>query len=92
MQDHYTFDISDCYSPEDIHEVIKASFDLPMYYGGNLDALHDVLTEINYTADIEFTGCAQASAIIGAKYIRSLKKMCGDAAKENSKLAISFKD
>ena len=32
-------------SNADLHNTFAASLDLPDWYGGNLDALHDVLTE-----------------------------------------------
>lgn len=92
MSRKYTFDISKCFSPEDIHSVIADEFDLPEYYGGNLDALHDVLTDVSDPVEITFVGTETASVVIGEKFIRSLKRMCEAAAKENDKLTIVFED
>ena len=86
----FTFDISTCYSPDDLHSLLADSLPLPEYYGGNLDALYDVLTEPHERWKISFEGCKAAEALIGAKYMRSFKKMCADACKDNSELEISF--
>lgn len=41
----YTIDCSKLNDKENAHEYLKKVFDLPEYYGKNLDALHDVLSE-----------------------------------------------
>ncbi len=86
----FTFDLSACYSPEDVHDVIRDALPLPEYYGGNLDALYDVLTDPHDPWELKFTGCLTAEAIVGAKFMRSLKRMCADAAKENGMLSVEF--
>ena len=88
----YEFDLSDCYSPEDVHRAIAERLPLPEYYGGNLDALYDVLTEPRAKWRLTFTGCATASAVVGGKYMRQLKKMCERATAENSELEVIFID
>ena len=50
LKTHYyrldTFDCSAWGSVEDMHEAIAAGLDFPDYYGRNLDALNDCLTDI----------------------------------------------
>ena len=41
----YEIDLSGVYNPDNLHEVIAEVLPLPDYYGGNLDALHDCLTD-----------------------------------------------
>ena len=38
-------DFSGCRYVYDVHSEIKNALDFPDYYGGNLDALHDCLTD-----------------------------------------------
>lgn len=38
-------DASDLQSAADVHRQLKLLLDLPDYYGGNADALHDCLSE-----------------------------------------------
>ncbi|MCR5451461.1 MAG: barstar family protein [Lachnospiraceae bacterium] len=85
----YEFDLSGCFSPDDIHGLIAEKLPLPEYYGGNLDALYDVLTEIS-GVKIVFGGTDAAVAIVGEKYMRRFKKMCDNAAEENKGIEIVF--
>ena len=41
----YIIDLSGVSTEEDVQERLSESLPLPDYYGGNLDALYDVLTE-----------------------------------------------
>lgn len=88
----FTFDLTECYSPDDLHDLLKTKLPLPEHYGGNLDALYDVFTEPHEPWQLTFTGCKAASALIGAKYMRSFKKMCEDATGESPELEIVFED
>ncbi|GHU74766.1 hypothetical protein FACS1894188_04070 [Clostridia bacterium] len=38
-------DFSNCKSVSDIHELLSDRLEFPEWYGKNLDALHDLLTE-----------------------------------------------
>ena len=42
----YTVDFSEVENYMDIHEVLKRDLEFPDYYGGNLDALNDCLTDM----------------------------------------------
>ncbi len=86
----YIFDLESCYSPDDIHSMIAHRLQFPEYYGYNLDALYDLLTDLPYDCRIIFTGCDSASAIIGTRFMHNLKKACNDAADYNSHLNIEF--
>ena len=88
----YYFDLSACYSPEDVHDVIRDVLPLPEYYGGNLDALYDVLTDPHAPWELAFTGCGTAEAIVGAKFVRALKRTCEDAQEESGELTVTFED
>ena len=40
-------DCTGIYSKEDLHRIFRESLDFPAWYGNNLDALYDCLTEIS---------------------------------------------
>ncbi len=86
---NYEIDLSGVYNPDDLHEVIAKVLPLPEYYGGNLDALHDVLTDICEDTRISFVNSYEAEVMM-PKYMASLKRMCRDTQAENERLAISF--
>ncbi len=46
--DAIVLDLSACGDREDLYAVLREGMDLPEYFGGNLDALWDVLTEPAY--------------------------------------------
>ena len=87
----YEIDLSGVYNPDDLHEVIGEALPLPEYYGGNLDALHDVLTDFFEETEITFRNVFEVSVMM-PKYIVALKRMCGDAAEENPNLTVNFED
>ncbi len=88
----FSFDLTECYSPDDIHSLLSDKLPLPEYYGGNLDALHDVLTSPHKPWHLSFSGMKAAEALVGAKYMRNFKRMCAHAAAESDELEISFSD
>ena len=46
-------DFSDCTAIGEVHQIIQEELELPIWYGGNLDALWDSLVGIMYTpADV----------------------------------------
>ena len=61
----------------------------PNYYGRNLDALHDCLTEVNEPTHIIFEYCNEALLSLGS-YGAALLKVLNVSAEENSLLSISF--
>lgn len=68
-----------------VHECIKAGLELPDYYGKNLDALHDCLSEMT---DCEITliniGALYSLDIIGIKIL----KVFEEAADTNDTILI----
>ena len=42
-----TLDFKDLYTPRQMHEYIAQMLEFPEYYGKNLDALHDCLTDLS---------------------------------------------
>ena len=85
----YTIDLNSVYNADELHAEIRGVLPVPEFYGNNLDALHDVLTDFHEPCRIEFRNLTEAE-ITMPKYIRSLKKMCEDVMKENEKVEIVF--
>ena len=67
---------------ESAHNVIKEAFNFPDYYGRNLDALWDMLSEMSDPVKITLTGSSQARKALG-KYFVDIIKVFYDAAKED---------
>lgn len=55
-----TVDIGKIKTKEELHELLKNSLGFPDYYGMNLDALHDCLTDINEELEVVVFGVRNA--------------------------------
>ena len=54
IPEHYTVDLSSVTDLWDFHDIIAEALDFPDYYGCNLDALWDCLTDLAWDIRIEF--------------------------------------
>ena len=43
----FVLDVSACETAEDLHRALAEGLHFPAWYGGNLDALHDCLTDLH---------------------------------------------
>lgn len=64
------------------HTYLQEMLDFPEYYGKNLDALYDCLTELDET-EVRFFNLENADP-----YFEKVLRVFRDAAKRNSKLTI----
>ena len=48
----FVLDVSACESVEDLHRALAEGLHFPAWYGGNLDALHDCLTDLNEPTEL----------------------------------------
>ena len=85
----FTIDLNGLYSADELQQEVEKVLPVPDYYGGTLDALADVLSEVSEDWRITWLGTEFAEAVMG-KYIRNLKRMCERAAAENSHLSFQF--
>ncbi len=44
--DTYVIDVSNAQNRNDLHDILSKSLDLPSYYGRNLDALYDCMSDL----------------------------------------------
>lgn len=76
-------------SREEIQEYIAKQMDFPIYYGRNLDALYDCLTDIMEPMAI---GCyfSERQQPELEEYMEKLKETFTDAEEDNHNLAVFF--
>lgn len=85
--DNLTVDLSDIKTVEKLHEALKEAFEFPEYYGGNLDALHDCLTDIAVTATeadpvtVTFAGYKKAKRALGSDF-HNFRNVLNDVSEE----------
>ena len=60
----YVLDGKKMVSREETHAYLKETFGFPDYYGNNLDALHDCLTEMG-EMEVEIENTAEMLAALG---------------------------
>ncbi|MBQ7216847.1 MAG: barstar family protein [Synergistaceae bacterium] len=68
---------------DEAHKYLREALDFPEYYGGNLDALHECLTELD-GAVIEFVNTDKVSG----GYFARVMEVFTDSAEENPALKI----
>ncbi len=85
----YDISLRQIYTANELHAQMAESLPLPDYYGGNLDALYDVLTEQGEGWFLHFFECDEAKAALG-KYFERFQIMCQKAQSNNPKLEIIF--
>ncbi|MDO5390825.1 MAG: barstar family protein [Eubacteriales bacterium] len=78
---------SEFYTPEELQEYIRTELDFPDYYGENLSALYDCLTESTEELFLEFDLDSFPDDIM-KEYIKKVWKVCEDAVEENELLEL----
>lgn len=74
-------DLGGIKNKSDLHDLLSESLHFPEYYGRNLDALFDLLTEPHEMWNITFKNTAAAKNVLG-DYFRLLKETFTDAEEE----------
>lgn len=74
-----------------LHEKLTELLSFPEWYGRNLDALHDLLTDISEDTIITFTEFSALEENLG-RYSLLLRKVISDAAEANNKLSFEILD
>ena len=52
----FVLDVSACESVEDLHRALAEGLRFPAWYSGNLDALHDCLTDLDEPPELIVRG------------------------------------
>ena len=72
---------------EMLHDILSAGLNLPAWYGRNLDALYDCLTDFKTETVIVLRNRAALEENLGA-YGRSLVRLLGDVFQENARVRL----
>lgn len=72
-------DLNNVKSEQEVHLLLKEQLEFPDYYGGNLDALHDMLTEISENVCLEITWCNEEASGMHS-FGKKLERVMEDAA------------
>ena len=63
----------------------------PDWYGGNLDALHDCLTDITEPTELVIRGGAALETALGG-YAAALQRVLADCAAENEMFSVTWEE
>lgn len=83
-------DLSKVTTEKKLHDTLQKGLSLPDYYGKNLDALHDCLTDIMEPTDITFVGYKPAKKALEAAFY-AFRNVVEDSAEENENLTIRWR-
>lgn len=85
----FYIDMSEVTTKEELQELLVKELPLPDYYGRNLDAFNDVLTEFGNGWNIIFYNTKRAGIKLG-KYYDALRRLCSEASEDMTDLKIRF--
>ena len=71
----YVLDGKKMVSKEEAHKYLKETFGFPEYYGENLDALHDCLTEMT-DVEVEFLNADDMLGAVGKYGEKLFQVLC----------------
>ena len=101
MEQVFYIDLMGISGKDELHALLQKELPLPAYYGCNLDAFYDVLTDKGEGWNIIFYNCSKMAVARTAldeneitddikSYFQSVRKMCSRAASECFNLKIRF--
>ena len=76
-------------SMSDIHNLFAGELDFPQWYGKNLDALYDCLSDVTEEVEITIENSAELMENLGISFER-LCALLNDVSEENEKISVSF--
>jgi ribonuclease inhibitor len=86
---HVTLSCYAIHSKEDLHRQLAQALALPAWYGKNLDALHDCLTDLSQDTTLTLTQAQTLENALGG-YAKGLRQVLTDAAAENPHFTVLF--
>ena len=78
-------------SRETLHQTLAAGLRLPDWYGANLDALHDCLTDITEPTELVIRKSGALKAALG-DYAAALERVLADCAAENEGFSVVWEE
>lgn len=76
---HIILDGASLPDSEALHRALETALDFPAWYGHNLDALYDCLTDLAEPPELEIKNGDDLQRNLGAKKMRGFLKVCYDA-------------
>jgi ribonuclease inhibitor len=89
MNMDYRIDLTGIGNRADLHDRLQEALPLPVWYGRNLDAFYDCLTEQAEEWNLTFCGTGDADAVLPA-YMDAMRWLCRAAQAENDRLRVTF--
>ena len=89
MEKVFYIDLMEVHSKVELQEALVKELPLPEYYGRNLDAFYDVLSEYGSEWNIIFYNSGFAVYRLGRDF-EALKRLCLEACEEVQGLKIRF--
>ena len=87
----FVLDVSACGSVEDLHRALAEGLRFPAWYSGNLDALHDCLTDLSDPVHLTVLHAQALEDALGA-YCRSFHRVLSDSAQENEHFTLTWEE
>ena len=78
-------------SRDDLHDALSRQLSLPEYYGRNLDALYDCLTDSSEPTELHLVHKAELTVNLGI-YAEVFETVLRDACAENACLRLSLEE
>lgn len=76
-------------TPMQVHEYLQRALSFPDYYGKNLDALHDVLTDWDQPVTLAFVLPPETGEM--SAFLPRFRRVLADAAAENPRLRVQVR-
>ena len=89
----YRIDLSGVVRRKELHRIIRETLPVPEWYGGNLDALYDVLTDPSFCEgeSVRITFCGSGDFVnANPGYYHALQVMCRAAEEETGRQEFFF--
>ena len=87
----FVLDVSACESAEELYRALAEGLYFPAWYGGNLDALHDCLTDLHEPTELIVRGETALDALLGRR-ANAFRRVLDDSAEENLNLTVRFEN
>lgn len=84
-----TLYLDDIRSKEELHSRLKGALMLPEYYGNNLDALADCLTDIREDIQITVSGYASLEAYMN-EYAEAFRETLENVCEEDPHIRVTY--
>ena len=78
-------------SREALHRALKDALSLPDWYGNNLDALFDCLTDLHEPTELTVLNARKLRESLGG-YAQALLHVLRDSERENEKLVVHWEE